>query len=435
MRLLVVAIVLVAASPVRAPSEASAPKQILPFIDDDYARALAQARHEKRPLFVDAWAPWCHTCRSMRAFLFTDGALANQARRFVWLSLDTEKSQNAPFLAAHPVTVWPTLMVIDPETEQVVVRWPGSLGAQQLIKLLDDAERTIHGTGDAGGNAIALADRLAAAGKPKEAADAYRVALTKVGPDRRPRVVEALVTALLVAHDESGCANAALELTPALPRATSFVNALAMGLDCADGKDDAAKKARAGLIPLAEEGLKIPDLVADDRSALFESLVQAYASNLDEAARKAAAARWFAFLRAEAERASSAEQRAVFDPHTVAAATALGEPLRAVPALQASERDFPRDYNPAARLALVYSRAGKLDDALAAVDRALPKVYGPRSIDIYLLKAQIQQQKGDRDGARKTLEQAATVASALPVAQRRDALVNRVKKQQGALAR
>jgi hypothetical protein len=30
----------------------------LPFIENDFSAALAQARREGRPLFVDAWAPW-----------------------------------------------------------------------------------------------------------------------------------------------------------------------------------------------------------------------------------------------------------------------------------------------------------------------------------------------------------------------------------------
>lgn len=30
----------------------------LPFIEDDYARALAEARARTLPLFVEAWAPW-----------------------------------------------------------------------------------------------------------------------------------------------------------------------------------------------------------------------------------------------------------------------------------------------------------------------------------------------------------------------------------------
>jgi endonuclease YncB( thermonuclease family) len=33
-------------------------KTALPFIDDDYARALAEARARKLPLFIEAWAPW-----------------------------------------------------------------------------------------------------------------------------------------------------------------------------------------------------------------------------------------------------------------------------------------------------------------------------------------------------------------------------------------
>jgi hypothetical protein len=30
----------------------------LPFVEDDYGRALDLARHKKLPLFVDSWAPW-----------------------------------------------------------------------------------------------------------------------------------------------------------------------------------------------------------------------------------------------------------------------------------------------------------------------------------------------------------------------------------------
>ena len=30
----------------------------LPFLSDDYARALAEARARELPLFIEAWAPW-----------------------------------------------------------------------------------------------------------------------------------------------------------------------------------------------------------------------------------------------------------------------------------------------------------------------------------------------------------------------------------------
>jgi hypothetical protein len=41
-----------------AASPASAAKSALPFIEDDYPRALAEARARKLPIFVEAWAPW-----------------------------------------------------------------------------------------------------------------------------------------------------------------------------------------------------------------------------------------------------------------------------------------------------------------------------------------------------------------------------------------
>ncbi len=38
---------------------ASAPAAFtVPFIEDDYARAVAAARAKKVPIFVEAWAPW-----------------------------------------------------------------------------------------------------------------------------------------------------------------------------------------------------------------------------------------------------------------------------------------------------------------------------------------------------------------------------------------
>jgi len=41
-----------------AVSPAPAARPALPFIDDDYPRALAEARAKKLPIFVEAWAPW-----------------------------------------------------------------------------------------------------------------------------------------------------------------------------------------------------------------------------------------------------------------------------------------------------------------------------------------------------------------------------------------
>jgi hypothetical protein len=136
--------------------------------------------------------------------------------------------------------------------------------------------------------------------------------------------------------------------------------------------------------------VKLPGLLADDRSGIFETMVELREQAGDAAGVKALAARWLTFLEGEAARATAVEQRAAFDPHRVNAALALGEPLRVEAELKLTERDLPADYNPPARLAIIYHAAGRDDDALAAVDRALGKVYGPRAMRLYDLKADIQ---------------------------------------------
>jgi hypothetical protein len=37
---------------------APAHPSMLPFIEDDYARGLAEARARNLPLFIEVWAPW-----------------------------------------------------------------------------------------------------------------------------------------------------------------------------------------------------------------------------------------------------------------------------------------------------------------------------------------------------------------------------------------
>ncbi len=62
---LVLALVAPAATPARAAAGSkparkatAGSRMVLPFIQDDYARALAEARARKLPLFIEAWAPW-----------------------------------------------------------------------------------------------------------------------------------------------------------------------------------------------------------------------------------------------------------------------------------------------------------------------------------------------------------------------------------------
>ena len=40
------------------PARAGAARAVLPWIQDDYPRAVALAKARQLPIFVEAWAPW-----------------------------------------------------------------------------------------------------------------------------------------------------------------------------------------------------------------------------------------------------------------------------------------------------------------------------------------------------------------------------------------
>ncbi len=370
----------------------------------------------------------------MRAYVLTDAALVKHAGRFAWLSIDTEKAQNEAFIEKFPVDNWPTFFVVDPSNQRSVLKWQGTANVAQLEKLLDDGEVAMRTSGGkTAAELLAMADRANAEGSRLDAARLYQEALQKAPEqwERRPRIIESLVAALQGARSLEDCAQVALKAVPTMPRGSSFANTAEFGIQCAlkAPKDAPWRNAAiSGLEPWVRNALDVPNLLADDRSGLYETLVESAESTGDKNRATKLAGAWLTFLEAEASRARTPEARAAFDSHRLTAAMKLGDPARAIPTLQASEKDLPDDYNPPARLALLYSQLGRQDEALRAADRALAKAYGPRRIRVYETKAQIYIKAGDRAAAQRTLLEALRFAQSLPKAQQSEQTVARLQK-------
>jgi tetratricopeptide (TPR) repeat protein len=410
------------------------------FIENDYARALAEAREHRVPLFIDAWAPWCHTCLSMQRFVFPDPALRRHSSRFVWLALDTEREENAPLVAKLGLQVLPTLYVIDPSSEEPIVAWRGSLTAVELSGLLDDAELAAN-RGDAGGEAAAalLRGRQASAeGRSNDAIAAYKSALS-LAPTGWPRAAlaaDGLVTELEATHQLAPCivigADEARKMVPGSALADVARAVIRCGTTLPKGAPERARLPE--VIALGERVANDPSqpILDDDRSDLYAHVVD----GLRELGRTEDAKRvsrtWASLLEGFAGRAATPERRAVFDSHRLLAYLALGEPQRALPMLELSERDFPEDYNPPARLALAYLEMKRYDEASAAVKRALVRAYGPRKLRLWSLEADIDEAKGDRAAARSDLRDALAFARSQPLLgaypKLRDALEARLAK-------
>ena len=372
----------------------------------------------------------------MKAYVFTDKALGRYAGQFVWLSLDVEKAENAAYKKKYGVDALPTFLVLDPKTEKVALRWVGGASVPQLVRILADATTAVKGRVPAGESALALADKLYGESDYAKAAAAYREAIEKApaGWPRYGRAVESLLYALYQTKDYAGCARLARDAWPRLKKTTSAANVAATGLSCATEvpkEDPKRSELVAALAGASREILASPrpDLAADDVSAVYETLAAEREDAKDEAGAKKILQERATFLEKAAAKAKTPDARAVFDSHRLGTYLELGEPERAIPMLQASERDLPNDYNPPARLAVAYRAMKRYDDALAASDRALAKAYGPRRIGMLQTRADIYKDKGDLASARKTIEEALRVAEALPEGQRSERTIGSLKKK------
>lgn len=373
----------------------------------------------------------------MKAYVFTDKGLERYAGRFVWLSINTEEARNAAFLKRYPIPALPTMLVLDAKRDTVTLRYVGGATVPQLQKLLTEAEAAYRAKSQpAADTLLAKADRLASEGKQADAAKAYEAAIAAAPKSWKKlgRTAESLLFALSMSGDNERCASRALALYRRVKGTVSAANVSSVGLSCAVALDkEHAKRAEwmRALETATREVFDDPKIVIsdDDRSGLYLALIDARDAAGDDEEVVRLKVEWAAFLEGAAARAKTPEQRTVYDAHRLTAYLDLGTPEKAIPMLEQSERDFPDDYNPPARLALAHKAMKKYDEALAASDRALARVYGPRKITVLSARADIFVAKGDSKAARETLLQALEFAKSLPEGQRSERRIASLEKR------
>lgn len=419
------------------------------FIEDDYPRALARAKRENKVLFVDVWAPWCPSCLVMRAEVLSQSELRAFEDQLVFATIDTERARNAEFLRRFPVDVWPTLLFVDPRRQEVLVRWAGSADLQQLRALILASRHpsegdALLGQGKLEAAAVAYLRSLGAPGESDGGAagdgGAHRAGLDgggdggsvgedafEAGPEGNAEAARAALTAvltLLLSQQLEPCVRASEAAWSYVTRPKDRASLASLALSCALELEPGAPEVlerrrlfaeRAGALLAAKEALETDGALPDVVSGLFEVAVHERSAAGDVPGARALAVSWLDSLDAHAAKAPSALTRAALDGHRVSAALAAGAPERALEALARSERDFPADYNPPARLARLYQELSRLDEALAAIDRALARcTEGPRRLRLFQLKVSVLLARGDDAAARSTLARAEAWAQRLP---------------------
>ena len=140
--------------------------------------------------------------------------------------------------------------------------------------------------------AFLKANQAAARGEIADAERGYRTVLAAKDAPDRARAVEALEGLLAGRKDAGACTQLAVAESPFMAPGTSRATVLAIGLSCArEAKREADLRTLAAT---AERVATDPDprTIADDRSALFEELVETKKEQKDEAGAKATARIW-----------------------------------------------------------------------------------------------------------------------------------------------
>jgi|GEM_PF-56670 len=114
--------------------------QGIKFSEGQWADILAQAKKEKKMIFVDAYAVWCGPCKWMAKNSFPDEAVGQHFNaNFINYKFDMEKGEGPEFAKTHKVQAYPTLLFFSAEGELV----HKVMGAKDADALLEDGKAAI----------------------------------------------------------------------------------------------------------------------------------------------------------------------------------------------------------------------------------------------------------------------------------------------------
>ena len=402
------------------------------WIKDDYDRAIAESKKSGKPLVIDMWAPWCHTCLSMKQYVLIDKALSEYADRFVWLALDTDRDENAAAVSKFPPAAWPTFFVIGPD-EKIASRYVGAATVDQLRSFLTTGERAVReGARLAKGSPewhMRDGDRKAAADKHAEAARAYAAALAAAPDDwpRRPDILVSQIASLYRAQDFEGCARLGDRIGESLPSRSASTSDFAWHANlCSTAlPEDEARQLRSKLLATLVPVLEDPrsNLSIDDRSDGWRIVREIHIENGDERAAIRVAKIQRKILDEAAASAHSAWAAMTYNWPRSEVYTYLGVGGELVDDLEKSARELPKEYDPPYRLAWLLLKLDRHDEAKKHAERAVELLYGPRKARALGLLADIHEAAGDAARAREIREQVLAHVQALPEGQRSESLV------------
>ena len=118
--------------------------QEISFWQKDYNKALEQAKAENKLLLIDFYTPICTICKAIDKKVFTNEAIIRTVKKkFVNVKIDGSDPSKEPFASlnkTYKVFGFPTFLLIDPQTGNVIKKWSSefnNMTNENIIKALE----------------------------------------------------------------------------------------------------------------------------------------------------------------------------------------------------------------------------------------------------------------------------------------------------------
>lgn len=116
----------------------------------EWKKVLKKAKKEKKLIFIDCYTSWCGPCKMLSSQVFTQEKVGAQFNAdFINVKYDMEKDADGVKLKdVFAIKAFPTLVFVDPKTEQVVHKMVGAGSAEWLMeggKIANDPQNNLAG--------------------------------------------------------------------------------------------------------------------------------------------------------------------------------------------------------------------------------------------------------------------------------------------------